>query len=144
MSMDWSLLSRDKRIPLNTQVTSRVVHNNNSVSVCERLLTDEQKEKLNDIEHQSFPLTNFVKQLQNKSTSSIVQSCQRRFGSCAKDMLDMRHKWFTRSVRNHSISFENRFFFAFSFVENRSNQFNNMNLLIKIIISHFNKRLILY
>ncbi len=111
--MDWSLLSRDKRIPLNTQVTSRVVHNNNSVSVCERLLTDEQKEKLNGIEHQSFPLTNFVKQLQNKSTSSIVQSCQRRFGSCAKDMLDMRHKWFTRSVRNHSISFEIVFFCFF-------------------------------
>ena len=101
--MDWSSLSRDKRIPLNTQVTSRIVHSNNLVNVCERLLTNEQKQKLNGTECQSYPLTHFVKQLQNKSTSSIVQSCQRRFGSCAKDMLDMRHKWFTQSVNSYSI-----------------------------------------
>ncbi len=103
MSMDWSSLSRDKRIPLNTQVTSRIAHSNDVVSVCERLLTDEQKEKLHGIECQSFPLTDFVKQLQNKSTSPIVHSCHRRFGSCAKDMIDMRHKWFTRSVSSHWI-----------------------------------------
>lgn len=99
MSMDWSLLSRDKRIPLNTQVTSRIVNNNNnSIGICERLLTNEQKEKLNGIESQSFPLTNFIKQLQIKSTSQIVNSCNRRFGSSAKDMIDMRHKWFTKFV----------------------------------------------
>jgi len=97
--MDWSSLSRDKRIPLNTQVTSRIVHSNDVVNVCERLLTDEQKEKLNGIEFQSLPLSNFMKQLQIKSTSQIVNSCNRRFGSCAKDMIDMRDKWFTRSVR---------------------------------------------
>ncbi len=102
--MDWSLLSRDKRIPINTQVTSRIAHTNNLVGVCERLLTDEEKEKLNGIECQALPLNHFMKQLQTKSTSQIVNSCNRRFGSCAKDMIDMRHKWFTRSVRN---SFEN-------------------------------------
>jgi len=101
--MDWSLLSRDKRIPLNTQVTSRITRIDNSNNliggVSERLLTNEEKEKLNGIEFQSLPLSNFMKQLQIKSTSQIVNSCNRRFGSCAKDMIDMRHKWFTRSVR---------------------------------------------
>lgn len=99
MDMDWSALSRDKRIPLNTQVTSRTVHSNQSVNVCERLLTDEQKAQLNGFNCQPYPLTAFVKQLQNQSTPSIVQSSQRRFGSCAKDMLDMRHRWFIKSVR---------------------------------------------
>jgi hypothetical protein len=102
MSMDWSSLSRDKRIPLNTQVTSRIARINNSnnlICVSERLLKNEEKNKLNGIEFQSLPLTYFMKQLQIKSTSQIVNSCNRRFGSCAKDMIDMRHKWFTRSVR---------------------------------------------
>jgi len=98
MSMDWSLLSRDKRIPLNTQVTSRAANPNYLLGVSERLLTNEQKEKLNGLECQSLPLTHFMKQLQTKSTSQIVNSCNRRFGSCAKDMIDMRHKWFTRSI----------------------------------------------
>ena len=100
MSMDWSALSRDKRIPLNTQVTSRTIQNRNSVNVCERLLTDEQKEKLNGLKCQSYPLTDFIKQLQNQSTPSIAQSSHRRFGSCAKDMLEMRHRWFIKSVRH--------------------------------------------
>jgi len=102
MSMDWSLLSRDKRIPLNTQVTSRIAridNSNNLICVSERLLKTEEKDKLNGIEFQSLPLTYFMKQLQIKSTSPIVNSCNRRFGSFAKDMIDMRHKWFTRSVR---------------------------------------------
>jgi hypothetical protein len=100
MSMDWSLLSRDKRIPLNTQVTSRITRmDSNLLGISDRLLTNEQKEKLNGSQFQSLPLTHFIKQLQLKSTSSIVNSCHRRFGSCAKDIIDMRHKWFTRSVR---------------------------------------------
>ncbi|CAF4430940.1 unnamed protein product, partial [Rotaria magnacalcarata] len=40
MSMDWSLLSRDKRIPMNTQVTSRIARIDNSINllgVSERL-----------------------------------------------------------------------------------------------------------
>ncbi|CAF3361537.1 unnamed protein product [Rotaria sp. Silwood1] len=101
MSMDWSLLSRDKRIPLNTQITSRIAridHSINSLGVSERLLTNEQKEKLNDIEFQSLPLTHFMKQLQTKSSSQIINSCHRRFGSCAKDMIDMRHKWLIKSI----------------------------------------------
>ncbi|CAF3543065.1 unnamed protein product [Rotaria sordida] len=101
MSMDWSLLSRDKRIPLNTQITSRIARIDNSINllgISERLLTNEQKEKLNEIEFQSSPLTHFMKQLQTKSSSQIINSCHRRFGSCAKDMIDMRHKWFIRSV----------------------------------------------
>ncbi|CAF1318764.1 unnamed protein product [Rotaria magnacalcarata] len=101
MSMDWSLLSRDKRIPMNTQVTSRIARIDNSINllgVSERLLTKEQKEKLNAGEFQSSPLTHFIKQLQTKSSSQIINSCHRRFGSCAKDMIDMRHKWFLRSA----------------------------------------------
>ncbi|CAF3735582.1 unnamed protein product [Rotaria socialis] len=101
MSMDWSLLSRDKRIPMNTQVTSRIARVDNSINlvgVSERLLTKEQKEKLNAGEFQSSPLTHFMKQLQTKSSSQIINSCHRRFGSCAKDMIDMRHKWFLRSA----------------------------------------------
>jgi len=111
MAMDWSSLSRDKRIPLNSQVTSRVAridNNNNSISIAERLLTNEQKEKLNGMTFQSLPLTHFMKQLQTKSTSQIIHSFNRRFGSSAKDMIDMRHKWFTRSVRIH-------FFFSLVF-----------------------------
>lgn len=100
MSMDWSALSRDKRIPLNTQVTSRTIHNPQSINVCQRLLTDEQKEKLNGLKCQSYPLTDYIKQLQTQSTPSIAQSSHRRFGSCAKDMLEMRHRWFIKSVRN--------------------------------------------
>lgn len=99
--MDWSSLSRDKRIPLNTQATSRTARNDNTlnlIGVAERLLTDEQKAKLNGVEFQSSPLTHFMKQLQKKPNSQVVNSCQRRFGSCAKDMIDMRHKWFLRSV----------------------------------------------
>jgi len=126
MAMDWSLLSRDKRIPLNTQVTSRIAridNSNNLVGVSERLLTNEQKEKLNGIEFQSLPLTHFIKQLQTKSTSQIVNSCNRRFGSCAKDMIEMRHKWFIRSVRELiAISFKINFYFI------RLNQFNNIHL----------------
>ncbi|CAF4453759.1 unnamed protein product, partial [Rotaria sp. Silwood2] len=101
MSMDWSLLSRDKRIPLNTQITSRIARIDNSINllgISERLLTNEQKEKLNEIDFQSSPLTHFMKQLQTKSSSQIINSCHRRFGSCAKDMIDMRHKWFIRSI----------------------------------------------
>ncbi len=89
--MDWSSLSRDKRIPLNTQITSRITrtdNSNNSIDISERLLTNEQREKLNSIESHSLPLTHFMKQLQTKSTSQIVNSCNRRFGSCAKDMID--------------------------------------------------------
>ncbi|CAF1938058.1 unnamed protein product [Rotaria magnacalcarata] len=103
MSMDWSLLSRDKRIPMNTQVTSRIARIDNSINllgVSERLLTKEQKEKLNAGEFQSSPLTHFIKQLQTKSSSQIINSCHRRFGSCAKDMIDMRHKWFLRSAES--------------------------------------------
>lgn len=107
MLMDWSSLSRDKRIPLNTQITSRITHidnnNINSIGICERLLTNEQKQKLNQIDSQAFPLTHFLKQLQIKSTTQIVNSCNRRFASCAKDMIDMRHKWFTKSVRISNI-----------------------------------------
>ena len=101
--MDWSLLSRDKRIPLNTQVTSRITRMDNSVDICERLLTNEQKEKLIGVEFQSLPLTHFMKQLQTKSTSPIIHSCNRRFGSCAKDMIDMRHKWLIKSVSTTSL-----------------------------------------
>ena len=96
------MLSRDKRIPLNTQITSRITRDNNSndlLTVSERLLTSEQKEKLNGIEFHPLPLTYFMKQLQTKPTSTIIHSCNQRFGSCAKDMIDMRHKWLTRSVR---------------------------------------------
>jgi len=46
MSMDWSLLSRDKRIPLNTQVTSRAANPNYLLGVSERLLTNEEKRKI--------------------------------------------------------------------------------------------------
>ncbi|CAF0874324.1 unnamed protein product [Adineta steineri] len=102
MSMDWSSLSRDKRIPLNSQVTSRITrtdhNNNNFIGISERLLTNVQKEKLNESQPQSLPLSSFMKQLQTKSSSQIINSCNRRFGSCAKDMIDMRHKWFTRSI----------------------------------------------
>jgi hypothetical protein len=116
MSMDWSSLSRDKRIPLNTQTTSRItrtVNSNNLLDISERLLTSEQKEKLSGIEFQSLPLTHFMKQLQTNSTSPIINSCNRRFGSCAKDMIDMRHKWFTKSVRIKFLfsSFSHFFFF---------------------------------
>ena len=101
MAMDWSSLSRDKRIPSNSQVTSRIARTTNSndvLNVSDRLLTTEQKEKLQGIDVHSLPLTHFMKQLQLKSTPNIVNYCHRRFGSCAKDMIDMRHKLFTRSV----------------------------------------------
>ena len=104
MAMDWSLLSRDKRIPLNAQVTSRITRTDASTNVldclgiCDRLLTPEQKEKLTGQAFQSSPLTHYMKHLQTRSSSAIVHSCQRRFGSCAKDMIDMRHRWFTKSV----------------------------------------------
>ncbi|UJR28096.1 hypothetical protein I4U23_009351 [Adineta vaga] len=101
IAMDWSLLSRDKRIPLNSQVTSRIArinNNDNLFCVSDRLLTNEQKEKLQGLDFQSLPLTHYMKQLQSKSKSQIVNSCYQRFGSCAKDMIEMRHKWFTSSI----------------------------------------------
>ncbi|CAF1400559.1 unnamed protein product [Adineta ricciae] len=101
MAMDWSSLSRDKRIPSNSQVTSRIARTTNSndvLNVSDRLLTTEQKEKLQGVDIHSLPLTHFMKQLQLKSTPNIVNSCHRRFGSCAKDMIEMRHKLFTRSI----------------------------------------------
>lgn len=140
MSMDWSALSRDKRIPLNTQVTSRTVHSNHSINVCERFLTDEQKAQLNGLKCQSYPLTDFVKQLQNQSTPSIVQSCQRRFGSCAKDMLDMRHKWFIKSVSITQMNTMKKQSKLISSFVHRSNLFNPMNLSTKNIILPINKR----
>ncbi|CAF1477150.1 unnamed protein product [Adineta ricciae] len=101
MAMDWSSLSRDKRIPSNSQVTSRIARTTNSndvLNVSDRLLTTEQKEKLRGVDVHSLPLTHFMKQLQLKSTPNIVNSCHRRFGSCAKDMIEMKHKFFTRSI----------------------------------------------
>ena len=104
MAMDWSLLSRDKRIPLNAQVTSRITRTDvgtnvlDCLGIADRLLTPEQKEKLTGHACQSSPLTHYMKHLQNQSSSALVHSCQRRFGSCAKDMIDMRHRWFTKSV----------------------------------------------
>lgn len=101
LAMDWSSLSRDKRIPSNAQVTSRITRTDrslNTVGASARLLTAEQKEKLAGVELQDLPLTHFMKQLQSKSTAQIISSCHRRFGSCAKDMIEMKHKLFTRSV----------------------------------------------
>lgn len=100
MGMDWSSLSRDKRIPLNTQVTSRSIQNPNLILASERLLTPEQKQELNQVQCQPLPLTHLIKQLQTKSSSQIVNSCNRRFGSCAKDMIEMRHRWFIKSVND--------------------------------------------
>jgi len=103
-TMDWSLLSRDKRIPLNSQVTSRITRSKlngqtlESLGIAQRLLTDEQKEKLIDRPCQTSPLIYSMRQFQQQSAGTILQSCQRRFGSCAKDMIEMRHKWFIRSV----------------------------------------------
>ena len=112
MSMDWSLLSRDKRLPLNTQTASRTIQTSQPIIACERLLTNEQKQELNQIECHDLPLTQFMKQLQIKPRTQLVNSCQRRFGSCAKDMIEMRHQWFIKSVSCccYLISNENDFF----------------------------------
>ena len=107
--MDWTFLSRDKRIPSNSQVTSRVTRLKSngqtleSLGIAQRLLTDEQKEKVLDRLCQTSPLTHSMRQLQQQSTGSILQTSQRRFGSCAKDMIEMRHKWFMRSVSDVKI-----------------------------------------
>ena len=145
MAMDWSLLSRDKRIPLNSQVTSRITRVNPSISaldslgIAERLLTNEQKKKLGHRQSQSSPLTYFMRQLQTQSSSPIVHSCQRRFGSCARDMIDMRHKWFIKSV---SRLFLSRLHLSYLFFS-RSSLFNNTNSWTKNTMSPVNKRSIL-
>lgn len=116
--MDWSALSRDRRIPLNHQVTSRLTRTyTNSrdtlqcIGISERLLTDEQKQKLDRQYIHSSPLIHNVRQLQSHSTKTILSSCHRRFGSCAKDMIDMRHKWFIESVKQIDILFVIKHFF---------------------------------